>query len=78
MTIKIFGPGCFKCQELVEKTEKALKDLGLNEIEVEKVSDIEKMTEAGIMGSPAIMIDEEIKAIGRVPDLEEIKDWLRQ
>lgn len=78
MIIKIFGPGCLKCEKLKENTEKALKERNIKEAEIQKVSDIEKITEAGIMGLPALMINGEIKAAGRVPDIEEIKEWLKE
>ncbi len=77
MTIKIFGPGCAKCQLLVANAKKAAEELDLNEIRIEKISDIEKIVEEGIMSMPAIMVDNELKAVGRVPDTEEIKGWLK-
>ncbi len=77
MTIKIFGPGCAKCELLTANAQKAIEDLGLNDVKIEKISDIEEITEEGIMGTPAIMINGELKAAGRVPDTEEIKGWLK-
>jgi len=77
MIIKIFGPGCAKCQLLAANIQKAAEELGLNDVKIEKISDIEKIIEEGIMGMPAIMIDNELKVAGRVPDTEEIKTWLR-
>jgi len=77
MIIKIFGPGCPKCQTLEENARKAVQELNLNGVEIEKISEIEKIVEAGIMAAPAIMIDGTLKAVGRVPDVREIKSWLK-
>jgi len=77
MIIKIFGPGCPKCQTLEENAREAVKELNLNGVEIEKISDIEKITEEGIIGVPAIMINNELKAAGRIPETEEIKSWLK-
>lgn len=56
MTIKIFGPGCAKCQLLAANAKKAAEELGFNEVKIEKISDIEKIVEEGIMSMPAINI----------------------
>lgn len=77
MIIKIFGPGCAKCQLLADNAQKATEELGLNNVKIEKISNIEKIVEQGIMGTPAIMINNELKSAGRVPDVEEIKGWLK-
>ncbi len=73
MVIKIFGPGCEKCQLLTANVQKAAEDFGLNDVKIEKISDIEKIAEEGIMGTPALMVDNELKAAGRVSDVEELK-----
>lgn len=77
MVIKIFGPGCPKCEILEKNAREAVKELNLSGVEIEKVSEIEKIVEAGIMGTPAIMVNDTIKAVGRIPDVKEIKDWLK-
>lgn len=76
MTIKILGSGCPNCKKLEENTKQAIKELGLD-VNIEKVTDIGEITEYGIMATPAIVIDNEVKAAGRIPETEEIKNWLK-
>ena len=76
MTIKILGSGCPKCQKLEQHAQQAVDELKLKDIKVEHVHDIEKIIEYGVMTTPAIVINEEIKASGSVPEVEEIKSWL--
>ncbi len=78
MIIKVFGPGCKKCEILKQTIETAVNDLGLQNVEVEKISDINEMIEAGVMSSPAWTIDNKIKTEGSVPSLQEIKNFLQQ
>jgi small redox-active disulfide protein 2 len=77
MTIKILGSGCPSCQLLESQTKKVVQELGLKDVEVEHVREIEKIIEYGVMSTPALVIDEEVKAAGRIPDIEEIKSWLK-
>lgn len=75
MKIEVFGPGCPKCQ-LLEKTVKdALTELNI-QAEVEKVKDIMKIVEAGIMIPPGIRINGKLKCTGRIPKIDEVKKWL--
>lgn len=78
MTIKILGSGCPNCQKLEENAKKAVEELGLSDIKVEHIYDINKIIEMGIAFTPAIAFDKEIKAAGRIPDVEEIKSWLKK
>ena len=77
MTVKILGSGCPNCQRLEENAKKALSELDLKGVRVEHVYDIDKIIEFGVMSMPAIVFDGEVKASGRVPDVEEIKSWLK-
>jgi len=77
MIIKILGSGCPSCQLLESQTKKAVQELGLKDVQVEHVREIEKIIEYGVMSTPALVIDEEVKAAGRIPDIEEIKSWLK-
>lgn len=78
MIIKIFGSGCKKCQTLEENAKKAIEELNLKEVKFEHIFDIDKIIETGIVLTPAIAFDDEIKAMGRIPEVEEIKNWLRE
>jgi small redox-active disulfide protein 2 len=77
MTIKILGSGCPNCQKLEQNAKKAVEELGLRSIKIEHIYDINKIVEMGVMSTPAIAIDEKVKVSGRIPDVEEIKSWLR-
>ena len=72
MKIEIFGPGCPKCKRLFQNTEEAAKDLSL-EAEIAKVEDIQKIMNAGIMMTPAFAVDGEVKSVGKVLSVDEIK-----
>ena len=71
--IEILGPGCTKCVKLFENAEVAVREAGI-ECELEKVSDIGKIVEAGVMMTPAIVIDGDVKVYGRVPSISELKE----
>jgi small redox-active disulfide protein 2 len=77
MTIKILGSGCPNCQKLEQNAKKAVEELELKDVKVEHIYDINKIIEMGVMSTPAIVIDEQVKASGRIPDAEEIKGWLK-
>jgi small redox-active disulfide protein 2 len=72
MKIEIYGTGCAKCKTLYENAQKALAALG-KEGEVNKVEDINQITGAGVMFTPAIAIDGQVKSAGKVLSVEEIK-----
>ncbi|MBU0546717.1 MAG: thioredoxin family protein [Patescibacteria group bacterium] len=77
MTIKILGTGCPKCQKLEENTKKAIEELGLKDVQVEHIYDVEKIIEMEIMTTPALVVDEEIVVSGKIPTVEEIKEILK-
>jgi small redox-active disulfide protein 2 len=73
--IQILGTGCPKCKKLAENAEAAAKELEL-EFEVEKVADINEMMKFGVMMTPALVVDGEVKVVGKVPSPDEIKQML--
>lgn len=77
MNIKILGSGCPNCQKLEANVKQAVKEIGLKDVQIEHIFDINKIVEYGIMSTPAIVFDKEVKAAGRIPDVEEIKSWLK-
>jgi small redox-active disulfide protein 2 len=77
MKIHILGPGCPKCNQLAETAAKAADELGL-EYELEKVSDFDKIMSFGVMMTPGLVIGGEVKSVGRVPTLDEIKKMLQK
>jgi len=73
--IQILGTGCPKCGKLAANAEAAAKELGL-ECEVEKITDIEAIMAFNVMMTPALAVDGEVKAVGKVPSKDEIKEIL--
>jgi len=73
--LQILGPGCPKCSQLAADTEAAAKDLGIA-YEIEKVTDINQITTFGVMMTPALVVDGEVKVVGKVPSVDEIKAML--
>ncbi|SDY52484.1 small redox-active disulfide protein 2 [Proteiniborus ethanoligenes] len=76
MIIKILGTGCSKCDKLEENAKKAVKELGIDAT-VEKISDIREMVAYGVMQTPSLVVDDEVKVVGKVISSEEIKKYLR-
>jgi small redox-active disulfide protein 2 len=75
MKIEVLGPGCQRCELLARNTQTAVARSG-REAVVEKVSDIAKMVEYGILATPGLVIDGKVVCTGRVPAPEEIKGWI--
>lgn len=74
--IEILGTGCPKCQKLAELTATAARELGL-ECRIDKVTDIQKIITYGVMMTPALVVDGEVKLVGRIPPVEELKVLLK-
>ena len=77
MKIEVFGPGCHRCQQVEKAVRDAVAQLSIA-AEVEKISDIDKIVEAGIMQTPGLRINGKIKCSGRIPKPEEIKKWIAE
>ena len=75
MKIEILGTGCSKCSQLAQNAKKALEESG-KDGEIIKVEDINEIIEYGVMSTPAIVIDGQVKSYGKLNDVEEIKEWL--
>lgn len=75
MKITIYGPGCKNCENLAVNAKKALDEKGI-EAELLKVEDMAEIAKAGIMSTPALGIDGDIKIKGKVPTVAEIKELL--
>jgi small redox-active disulfide protein 2 len=74
--LQILGTGCPKCRKLAESAESAAKALGI-EYEIEKITDINEIMAFGVMMTPALAVDGEVKVVGKVPSAEEIRELLR-
>ena len=75
MDIKVLGPGCPKCEKTVDHVKQAVSESGV-EAQVDKVTDLMEIAKFGVFGTPAVVIDGDVKAVGKVPSIEEIKAWL--
>jgi len=73
--IQILGTGCPKCKALAENAEAAAKALG-TEYEIEKVTDMGEIINFGVMMTPALAVDGQVKAVGKVPSVDEIQALL--
>jgi len=74
-TIHVLGTGCPKCKKLAEEVEKAAKELNI-EYKIEKVTGIDEIMSYGVMMTPALVVDGEVKAAGKVPSNDELKKYL--
>lgn len=74
--IQILGTGCPKCQKLAELAIQAANELGI-EYEIIKIKDIAEIVQFGVMMTPALAVDGEIKFSGKVPSVEEIKKVIK-
>jgi small redox-active disulfide protein 2 len=75
MKIQILGTGCPKCKKMAEAAETAAKDLQLD-FELEKITDINEIMSFGVMMTPALAIDGDLKVVGKVPTINEVKEIL--
>ncbi len=75
MKVKVLGTGCRKCKILYSEAEKAIAASGVK-AELEKVERIEKIVQYGILATPGLVIDEEVKSSGRIPSADEIAGWI--
>ena len=74
--IQILGTGCPKCIKLEEVSRKVADELGI-EYDIEKVTDINKIMEFGVMMTPALVVDGEVKVVGKVPSIEDVKKYIK-
>jgi small redox-active disulfide protein 2 len=74
--LQILGTGCPKCRKLTELTEQAAKQAGI-EYELEKVTEIDRIVDFGVMTTPALVVDGEVKVAGRLPAMNELIELIR-
>ena len=77
MKIEILGTGCSKCNKTKEVIEKILRNTGVK-AEVVKVEDIETILKYGVMITPAVVVDGDVKIAGKVPDEKEVRKWITE
>ena len=77
MEIKILGPGCASCQEVEKLVRETVAEAGVA-ADVEKVSDMMKIAQQGVLSTPGVVVDGKVKSTGRIPKKEEILAWIGQ
>ena len=73
MEIKVMGPGCKNCETLYNRVQEVIKEKGV-EANVEKVTDMNEITNAGVLMTPGLVVDNEVKISGKVPSKDEISE----
>jgi small redox-active disulfide protein 2 len=76
MKIKVLGPGCPRCEQTAKVIKEAVAESGVK-VQVEKVTDIGEIIEQGVMTTPAVVVDGQVKSVGKVPGKAEVLDWLK-
>ncbi|MBU0642581.1 MAG: TM0996/MTH895 family glutaredoxin-like protein [Alphaproteobacteria bacterium] len=74
-SVKVYGPGCKRCETTVDMVRDAAAKLGL-EVEVEKVTDPKSIAMAGVMSTPGIAVDGTLVHAGGLPDKTKLEGWL--
>jgi small redox-active disulfide protein 2 len=75
MKIKVLGTGCSKCKKMENNVQQAVSEMG-SDATVEKIEDVMEIMKYGVMGTPALVIDEEVKTVGKVLTVDQIKKYL--
>ncbi len=75
MEIKILGPGCMKCHQVEKIVKEAVAEAGVG-AEIEHVTDFKKIAAYGVFGTPAVVIDGEVKSVGKIPKKEDVRTWI--
>ena len=76
MDIKVLGPGCPKCQQTEKIVTDAVAESGI-EATGEKVTDVMELAGYGVFGTPAVVVDGEVKSVGKIPKKQEVLGWIR-
>ena len=77
MKIKVLGPGCAKCKQTEEIVRQVVAEEGVA-ANIEKVTDVMKIAGYGVFGTPAVIVDGEVKCVGKIPKKEDIKTWIKK
>jgi len=75
MDIKVLGPGCPKCQQTEKNVKEVVSETGAD-AKVEKVTNLLEIAKYGVFGTPAVVVDGQVKSVGKIPTKDEIKKWI--
>ncbi|WP_316898130.1 thioredoxin family protein [Pseudodesulfovibrio indicus] len=76
MKILVMGPGCPKCEQAEQTVREAVAEAGV-EADIEKVKDFQEIAKHGVFSTPAVVIDGEVKVVGKAPSKKEVLGWLK-
>ena len=77
MDIKVLGPGCQKCQQTEKIVREAVAEAGVD-ARVDKVTDAMEIAGYGVFGTPAVVVDGEVKSVGKIPQKQAVISWLNR
>jgi small redox-active disulfide protein 2 len=77
MEIKVLGPGCPKCKQTEKVVNEAVAESGVA-ANVEKVTDLMKIAGYGVFGTPAVVVDGEVKSVGKIPTKADVIKWIKK
>jgi small redox-active disulfide protein 2 len=75
MNIKVLGPGCPKCQQTEKVVKEAVAEAGVD-ARIEKVTGTMEIAGYGVFGTPAVVVDGEVKSVGKIPNKADVKKWI--
>lgn len=75
MDVKVLGPGCPKCQQTEKIVKEAVADAGVD-AQVEKVTDTMEIAGYGVFGTPAVVVDGQVKSVGKIPSKQDVLSWI--
>lgn len=73
--LQVLGPGCPKCEKLADNVRTAARESGV-EFQLEKITDITRIMDFRVMTTPALIVDGEVKVVGKVPTVDELKTMI--
>ena len=76
MEIKILGPGCAKCRQTETVVKEAVAEAGVA-AHIEKVTDLMEIAGYGVLGTPAVVVDGQVKSVGKIPKKQDVESWLK-
>ncbi|UCD90322.1 MAG: TM0996/MTH895 family glutaredoxin-like protein [Desulfobacterales bacterium] len=74
MKIKVLGPGCPKCHQAESIVKEAVSEAGVK-ASIEKITDVMEIAGYGVFGTPAVVVDGDVKSVGKIPSKEDVKSW---
>lgn len=77
MEIKVLGPGCPKCQQTEKVVKEAVAESGVD-AQIEKVTNVLDIARFGVFGTPAVVVNGEVKSVGKIPSKEDVKNWVKK